>query len=742
MVHAQSGTIAGTVVDAETGDPLPSVNVVVQGEEAQMGASTDSEGRYRISDLPPDTYEVRATAVGYLPAEEHVEVEAGQTHTVAFELRAQAYELNEIVVQGQEAREATSSTVQRVSAADIVRQDPATVAEVGRLIPAAHVQTNSRGQTLLYLRDAGERQVAQFFDGALLNVPWDNRVDVGVLPAAMLEGVTVSKGVPSIRYGTNVLGGAVNFQSRSLESTGQMTEVRGALGTAEARRASLTHLGRRGALSYTGSIEYSHRGDFALPDDAEVPFSQQGTAFRTNTDRSFVNGFLRGAYQLDGGIRLGASFFHVDAEKGVAPEGHINPEEQPGAVRYWRYPSWRKSMLILNGEVPLEEGATLRGSAWGNRFEQRIDQYQSVDYEQRRETQDDHDLTGGLRVIWEQPLGSGTLNTTLNALTTRHRQANRPYSDGEAAADSVSVYRQHIASAGAEYEVPLTDRLEALFGVGFDGSVSADIGPWAEIDTLNLTSGNASTALSLTAGFTYRLTDALAWKAAVGRKPRFPTMRERFSGALGKFVPNPELKPVTAYLAETGLTWRGVQASGEVTAFLNRTFDAIDKTTLPSGIEQRINLDGSQVYGVELVGAMEPTDRLAVDGHITWMQPRGYRSGTWQRLDEKPAWLGTLTVTYDLPFAFTVVGQSEYMAGAYARCNSTSARCPERNAFVELPGALVLNVRLSRAIRVQEQRLAGEVFVRVDNVTDTLRLLQLGLPDAGRTIEGGVELTF
>lgn len=741
---AQEGALEGTVVTAETERPIPDASVVVRGGETRAGAATDAQGAFRIEGLAAGTYVVQVTAVGFQPDERRVELSAGATRTLSVALQAETYELNEIVVSGTEDRAVTSTTVQRVSAMQLERQDAADFSDVARLIPAAHVATNSRGQTLLYFRNAGDRQVAQFFDGALLNVPWDNRVDIGVLPAAMLEGVTVSKGVPSVRYGTNVIGGAVNFQSRSLSQPGTLTEITGALGTAEERRASVTHVGRQGALGYTGAFEYAHHGDYALPAGAEVPFSQRGRSTRTNTDRQFVNGFVRGSYRFESGVQVGASVLHVDAEKGVAPESHIDPAEE--RVRYWRYPTWRKSMLILSGDVPLPGDASLRGAAWGSRFSQDIYQYQSVDYEQLQETQADLDWTGGARLVWTQPAGVGAFTTAANVLTTRHQQQNVPFDSGQPVSDSTTVYRQHIFSLGTEYDVALSERLDLRVGASLDGAVSADIGPWAEIDSLNLSNGNATTALALTAGLTYRLTDALMWKAAVGRKPRFPTMRERFSGALGKFLPNPDLRPVTAFLGETGVVWRGAQFSGELTGFLTRTDDAIDQTTLPSGIEQRINLDGSRVFGVEVSGAAQPRDRLTMDGHFTWMHPRGERDGEWRKLEEKPAWLGTLTVSYELPLQFRVMGQTEYKAGTYARCAAVSVRCSaddvQQSVFIELPEALVFNLRLSRTFTFNDQVLAGRLFARVDNLTDELRVLQLGLPGAGREFEAGVKFTL
>ncbi|CAN5600837.1 hypothetical protein BH23BAC4_BH23BAC4_00390 [soil metagenome] len=57
--------IQGTVTDAETGETLPGVNVIVLGTSA--GAATDLNGNYTISGLRPGEYSVQATYIGYEP---------------------------------------------------------------------------------------------------------------------------------------------------------------------------------------------------------------------------------------------------------------------------------------------------------------------------------------------------------------------------------------------------------------------------------------------------------------------------------------------------------------------------------------------------------------------------------------------------------------------------------------------------------------------------------------------------
>ena len=68
MTCAHAGTtgkVAGKVLDAQTGEPLVGVNVLLVG--TTLGASSDIDGEYFILNIPPGTYAVKASAVGYGP---------------------------------------------------------------------------------------------------------------------------------------------------------------------------------------------------------------------------------------------------------------------------------------------------------------------------------------------------------------------------------------------------------------------------------------------------------------------------------------------------------------------------------------------------------------------------------------------------------------------------------------------------------------------------------------------------
>lgn len=61
-----SGTLKGKLTDAETGEALPFVNIVLQkGDQQVAGGATDFDGNYTIKPIPPGEYALLVSYVGY-----------------------------------------------------------------------------------------------------------------------------------------------------------------------------------------------------------------------------------------------------------------------------------------------------------------------------------------------------------------------------------------------------------------------------------------------------------------------------------------------------------------------------------------------------------------------------------------------------------------------------------------------------------------------------------------------------
>ncbi|MEO7964043.1 MAG: carboxypeptidase regulatory-like domain-containing protein, partial [Gemmatimonadaceae bacterium] len=67
IAHAQTGTIAGTVIDAKSGQPLPDAQVIVVGS-TEAGARSGTRGEFRLTNVTGTTVKLRATRIGFQAA--------------------------------------------------------------------------------------------------------------------------------------------------------------------------------------------------------------------------------------------------------------------------------------------------------------------------------------------------------------------------------------------------------------------------------------------------------------------------------------------------------------------------------------------------------------------------------------------------------------------------------------------------------------------------------------------------
>lgn len=94
---ATNGKVTGLVKDAKTGEPLIGVNVMIEG--TNMGAATNIDGYYVILNVPPGTYSIKASFIGYSTVKfTEVRVITDQTTNLDIELHDQSFETGEVVV--------------------------------------------------------------------------------------------------------------------------------------------------------------------------------------------------------------------------------------------------------------------------------------------------------------------------------------------------------------------------------------------------------------------------------------------------------------------------------------------------------------------------------------------------------------------------------------------------------------------------------------------------------------------
>lgn len=652
------------------------------------------------------------------------------------------YRLGQVVVGG--SRPTESGNTRTIPLSRIASTDANSVAGLGTLVPAARVQTNSRGETLFYLRGSGERQLALFFDGALLNIPWDNRVDLSLVPTTAIGGIIVTRGVPSVLWGMNVLGGAVNVSSQELSSDGILTEVNLSTGENGLYNASVAHLGHTGSFNYIAALGTSGRDGIPLPDvealrnapGNSIAFNQPDQKIRTNTALQIRNGFLRGEYRISEGAALGLSVNATTSRKGVAPEGHIEH------ARFWRYSDWNYVTVAMNGEAEFDDDREwgVRGSAWWSGFQQKIDQFPDATYARPTDRQEDDDATIGGRLIAERVVRDTRISLGLNVLQSGHEQRDLALDSTGTVIDGETTptlsYRQATVSIGLEGETAVTDRIRATIGIGYDHLTTPATGDKPARD------GQGD--IQFTGGVTWSAFESMTLSATGGRKTRFPTLRELFGEALRRFLVNPDLKPESSTLLDLTADLRGSNWRGSLALFARITTDAIDQKNVvtQSGTKrQRVNLAGSRAYGVEAGGSVRPVNALRFDGHFTVIHARGVATavdGTDSsfQLAERPEYLGSIGVSWNAVSNLAIAADVDLTGPAVGLSPA--------NTFIDLEPASILNARVSYRLPLPSLSRNGmvEVWARVRNMLNGVEMPQPGLPGAGREISGGMKVVM
>jgi outer membrane receptor protein involved in Fe transport len=120
LSQAQKGKISGTIVDDRSKEPLPGVNILLEG--TKLGAVSDFDGNFFILNVSPGTYTVSATLLGYTKVSQtNVEVNIDRTTTLRFELRESTVEFSEVVVVAQRPKvvKDQTSSAQTIDATQI-----------------------------------------------------------------------------------------------------------------------------------------------------------------------------------------------------------------------------------------------------------------------------------------------------------------------------------------------------------------------------------------------------------------------------------------------------------------------------------------------------------------------------------------------------------------------------------------------------------------------------------------------
>lgn len=600
-----------------------------------------------------------------------------------------------------------------LDAREIALVDAAAADEILRRLPSVYVPVNSRGEAVAFVRSAAERQVALFYDGAAINVPWDNRLDLSLFPAALAGRAQVAAAPLAPLYGVSALGAISFTPPRPAQGY-----ARGMIGSGGLREVEAVAPFTSGNTDVLLGGSYATRDGDTIADGADLPYSQRG-ALRTNTDREIASVFGRVGTAI-GDHLLSVTAFYVDANKGIAPES-----DRPDGARFWRYPTLQHSLISANAGLALEPTTALDMVGWYQRFRQTIDSYTDATYTARNSQEANRDDTIGARVLLTQQLGRTRIIASANVLDSQHDQRDTTFTRGQppAVLPAFLQYRQRNWSFGLDATSALTDAITGEIGIGYDRVYYLETGDKPDTPDAKGWTGRV--------GLSWAPAEAWRVRAAIGRKIRPATMRELFGQALNRFLLNPDLQPERIVSADLGAEWRTEAAGVSVAGFIQDLDGTIDQRNV-GRLRQRINLVGSQVIGVEATAYWHPASEWTLGGNGTFARSR--RKGTTgdqtDRLAEKPDVIARAYGDYAGTSGFGALAEVLYTGRAYS--------ADADGVLVALPRAASVNVRMSQ--RITLAGVAADVFARGDNLFDAQIVPQIGLPAPGRTLRIGLTI--
>ncbi len=595
---------------------------------------------------------------------------------------------------------------------ELQRADAPSLSDIKAFIPTANTRTTSMGETQLYVRGAGDRQLGLYLDGALLNVPWDNRFDLNFLPGDIIGELSVNKNASSSLYGINVLGGAIDITTAERKENGFGGSLKLVGGEAGAFSVSAMQDGKIGNLNYIVNFSRTGQDGFMMADNDEDLLNQNpNDDLRTNSYMFRNNFFARAEYTISDMTNLGLTFINTSAEFGNTPATNEEVKQ-----RFWKYPERKRSMIILNGEQFFDKSKdwSLKLTAWGDFFKQKLDEYEDATYSALDQSVKDEDATFGSRITLNYNVtDNSSISYVFNSINSDHDKTTNQEDALKFTQNSISTGLQFASKIGS---------LEYAVGGTYDYFKTPKTGEYTEAE------GKTFDDFGVFVTLDYSINENLTAFANSGRKSRFPTMRESYDEALNKFIYNPDLQPETGILSEVGLAYISGKFSAQASFFANLYDDMIEKVKVAGDEQQRkmrANLSEATITGVDLSVAAN-VSKFRLGGYITYMSGEGKLEGEDVKLNNKPEILSGMHLSYNTSFGLLPQIELDYRGKQY-----------EDN--IEIDGAAYINFRLGYTF-TQSSVLLPEVFIRVNNVFDTFRYSQLGMPEAGRSISGGVSL--
>ena len=532
--------------------------------------------------------------------ENRAEETSVDTEVVDSRIDESIIEIPEIVISAERTEQTsrnTSATVSVLSAEEIARRDASTLDQALESIPGVSVgrsavtATNSlsiRGSSDMRGGGVGNR-VLLLVDGRPAITADTGGANWGMLPMNVVERVEVVKGALSPLYGSNAMGGVVNFITKK-PTLSRSTRLNVGWGYFQNQSESIRYTDQLTDFADGGIV---HSNTYR---NLGYIFSLNGKdsdGYRQNTDFSFYNAYGKVQYANQQDLKLSLALGKTALDRGYPHAwliDNISPYRHPLNIAYEKTndrqekDSWN---LDLSLKSPIKPGVKFAANLYHSRDYSRSlynpDDMEGDNYPNGFTTDSDARKSGG---ILQLDISRFRRNYVILGLDMQLDSVDSHPAD-------VMFGKHHAETLAGFFQdrIAVSDAFAVMLGARYDYRHLAD--------------SNNEGQLSPKLGLTYQIDDDTALRFSLGQAFRAPSLAEIYikqslhSGL--EFRENPDLKSekLRAY-AELGIKRDFFDLlKTDVSAFVYDFSDMIFWKSLSEDEYQVINLNRSVIKGME-----------------------------------------------------------------------------------------------------------------------------------------------
>lgn len=212
----QDGTIFGSVTSEN--NTVPFVNIYLKN--TQIGTSSNENGDYKLENITSGPYILIATAMGYLPYKQKIEIYDGAKKNISIKLRPSPETLDEMVVTGtlKAVQRSESPVPVEVYSPTFLKKNPtASIFEALQNVNGVRPQINCNVCNTgdIHINGLEGPYTLVLIDGMPIVSGLGTVYGLSGIPNSLIDQIEIVKGPASSLYGSEAVGGLINIITKS-----------------------------------------------------------------------------------------------------------------------------------------------------------------------------------------------------------------------------------------------------------------------------------------------------------------------------------------------------------------------------------------------------------------------------------------------------------------------------------------------------------------------------------------------